>query len=299
MNMKAWTKALGTLALSGALFTTTFTPLAPQPVAQAAQKEKTITQMATFAGGTPVYAKFKDVAANKVALKLPGNVYVKKIDTVTIGDDRYYLVKYDNRIAYLNGKAENYTTALGYINISDMKLVEHTYTPIKKTKYYQLKDYDFSYTERYAFKKTGFYEQSGRFDQVGEAVYYEKNDVLPLAGERDITYVKYAVLKDSHNLVYAKKSALKKDFATNVKNYTKKQQKVKYVVKKNTNLRNSYGTSPHIPLLNDTLKKGTTFNITKEVTYKGKRFVYAKNLSLDPNSNFTEGWIIKDRVKVK
>lgn len=297
--MKTWTKALGTLALSGALFTTTFTPLAQQPVAHAAQTEKKITQLATLADATPVYAKFNDVAAKKVALKLTKNVYVKKVDTVTIGDDRYYLVKYDNRVAYLKGNAEEYTTAHGYIKVSDIKKVVHTYSPIKKTKYAHLKADDVSYTERYAFKKDGFYESTGRFDQVGEAEYFEKNEALPLVGEREIDGVKYAILKNEFEVAYAKKSALKKDFATNVKNYTKAQQKVKYVVKKDTNLRDSYGTSYHIAIRNDILKKGTTFNITKEATYKGTRFVYAKNLSLNPKSNYTEGWIIKDRIQAK
>ncbi|WP_010289919.1 hypothetical protein [Kurthia massiliensis] len=294
--MKNITKAIAAIALSGTIFTTTFTPVTNQS-SEASAKETTISQIATVAGKTPVYAKTKDIQNKKPVIKLGANVYVKKLDTATINGEQYYLIKYDNRLAFQKGKTDKYSTKIGYVKASDMKTVAHTYGPLKKlTNYNLLPEDSFSSTKRYKLKKDTWLNESPRFDQVGKAELYEKDDIFIKTGTRDISNTPYIVANSFLEKVYVKKSLLTPDFATNVKNYSAKQQKVTYKIKSKAALRESYGIDSNLSLLSSDFKIGTKLNVVKEATYKGKRYVYVKNIDVDASNNFTQGWLLKSRI---
>lgn len=290
-------KIIGALLLAGTLVTTTYSPTAEGTTAQAKTTNTTITQVVGFKGAN-LYTTFDQAAAGKVKNQLSSNSYLQILDQLTINGEAFYRVSYGDfsEVTNLSSYIMDYKTPTRYIKVSDTKKVKHVYSPIVNK--HAPHGGAYADTKRWKVTKSTPASTVARFDRPAENFYYQKNMYGFKLGERTIDGVPYTILYSviGESGAYVKTSLLAPDNATNVKKYTKQQQKVTYKTVKATALRYSYGIDTPTFQLGDILKKGQTLRVYKEATYKGKKYVYVKLTNAEKDRYYDKGWVLKKRI---
>lgn len=290
-------KCIGSLLLAGTLITTTYTPFVNM-TAQAKTSDTTITQVVGLKDAN-LYTSVDNVKAGKVKNQLPSESYLEILDKLTINGETFYHVKYGDlsNVKDFYSYIFEYGTFKRYIKVSDTKKVKHVYSPLinKRPKV----DIVYADTKRLKVTKSTFVSTVARFDRPAESFYFQKGMPGFKLGERTIDGVSYTLLYNgaAETGSYVKTSLLAPDNATNVKKYTKAQQKVTYQTVKPTGLRYSYGMGRSMLQLGDIVKKGQTLHAYKEVTYNGKQYVYVKLTNAEKDRTYLKGWMLKKRIK--
>lgn len=271
--MKKW---FGTALLATALVTSTIAPFSVDTIAQAATKNQTSVQYKAL----KTTAIYDSTALNTVAVKVPKGQYIHVVKTLKIKGTTYYKVKFTNYNADLEdllwGEQDDTRVYSGYVKASHFKGVTHTYGAYKKLN----DNRDYSIVPQYFATKNYNLREDYRFGTVqSENNVVAKGERLIILGKRIIdgkTYVKVSDAAYHAYIGYIPETLLKKVSINSTKTYSKNIQKTPYVTASETEVFTSYGPSIELDYTTDPLEKGAIVYMQKEVTYKGKVYVYIK-----------------------
>lgn len=262
-------KLIGTALLATALVTSSIAPF-NTTTAQAATK----TQAKTDYKALKATSLYSATSLKKVAVKIPKNQYIQVTKKVKINGVSYYKVKFTNYNADLEellwGELEDTVVYTGYVKASHVKAVKNHYGAYKKLNTLN----DLGIVEQYTPTKAYNLRLNYRFGVTQTESNVVDNDTsVVILGKRNIngkTYVKVADSDYREYVGYMPKEFLKKRPINATKTYSKATQKTPYVTTGLTERFTNYGTSANM----EPLDKGTAVYMLKEVTYKGKVYVY-------------------------
>lgn len=271
--MKKW---VGTALLATALMTSAVAPFNVDTTAQAVTKKQTSLQYKAV----KTTAIYNSPALNSVVVTVPKGQYIQVIQTLKIKGTTYYKVKFTNYNADLDdllwGEQDDTRVYSGYVKASHFKGVTHTYGDYKKLN----DNRDYGVVPQYFATKDYNLRKNYRFGTVQrENNVVAKGERLIILGKRIIdgkTYVKVSDAAYHAYIGYIPKSLLKKVSINSTKTYSKNVQKTPYVTASETEVFTSYGPSIELDYTADPLEKGAIVYMQKEVTYKGKVYVYIK-----------------------